>query len=211
MPTMWIKQRRKSGELSVFSFANAWKKPIDRAMANFNAEGFGVKLVPADTETGADIILRLSGKADKYGPRYGKTATIGPKFKPDDLHGQCTTFTEVTEDKKSKEKSFNVTFAVVFLPGEIKKATDGQKEMVVFHEFIHACGLDGGRPDGTKDDKGQDHDAEGIFVANIERDGNGVIEYLRIQGAKAMPPLRIGPNTRCKMLSIWGGDACKKE
>jgi hypothetical protein len=55
-------------------------------------------------------------------------------IKGDALHGQTTTFTD--------PKLRVIFFAAVFLPGKIKKAKDGQKEMIVVHEFIHSAGIE---------------------------------------------------------------------
>jgi hypothetical protein len=208
MPTEWIKQRRDKKELAVYNLATAWKGPIDKAITAFNNEGFGVTLKPAETETRADIVIVLvTGKAGKYpseGKRHDKVFTTGAKFDSKELHGQCNTATSYKQKRDGSLVFEGLVFAVIFLPGGDQKATAQQKELVTFHELIHAAGLDGGRPDRSKDENGQDHDIEGVFVGQVKKEGKGLIEYLKPQGATMMPPLRIGSTTRCKLHTIWG-------
>jgi hypothetical protein len=134
---------------------------------------------------------------------YGDTAKTRPEFKVDGLHGQTSTFT----DKKRNE----IFFAVIFLPGKVQKATDKQKEVIVVHEFIHSCGLDGGLPNGNKDPN-QDHDTAGIMFGVMKEADGGLIEYMPEKNAKSMPPIRLGAQTLCKAHAIWsGGEACKED
>lgn len=193
MPTPWFKRYRDTGELKVFSKAKAWATPVKDAIATFNSQGFGVKLVTTDVEKDANIVVILTNGPDKY-KYYGDTADTGPNFKGDTLHGSAVTLT----DQKRNE----IFFAAVFLPGKVKGATNGQKEMVVVHEFIHACGLDGGLPNGGKDNK-QDHDSVGIMFSTMKKDGNGLTEYLADKGAVSMPPIRVGSQTTAKLKTIW--------
>ena len=121
----------------------------------------------------------------------GATAKTGAKFKADGLHGQTSNFS----DFKSKE----IIFAVVFLPGKAKKATRKQKEIVVVHEFIHACGMD-------------EHDTVGIMFSVMKEEDGGLIEYLKTKGAKPMPPIRVGSLTLCIMQNLWaGGGTCESK
>jgi hypothetical protein len=79
------------------------------------------------------VLLFANGPGENY-KYYGDTATTNSDLKGDALHGQTTTFT----DPKLRE----IFFAAVFLPGKIKKAKKGQKEMIVVHEFIHSAGIE---------------------------------------------------------------------
>jgi hypothetical protein len=205
MPTPWFKRFRASGQLSVFNKGGAWSAATDKAMATFNSLGFPVKLVAAEDEEHALIVVKLAMGADSV-TNWGKKVTTGPNFDPTKFHGSTRPLTEIHERKKTYE----IIFAAIFLPGRVTP-TEAQKEVVVVHEFIHACGLDGGQPDGSKDEIGQDHDSEGIMFAQMKEDGSGLIEYLHDKGAKAMPPIRVGGKTRCKIQSIWGSEACKKD
>ena len=135
------------------------------------------------------VLANRPGEQYQY---YGDTAQTSSKFKADGLHGQASTL----HDAKSKE----IFFAVVFLPGKVKKATNGQKEVIVVHELIHACGLD------------EWHDSVGIMFAQMAEEGGGLIEYLHDKGAKPMPPIRVGSQTVCKVKMLWaGGEACKDD
>ncbi len=202
MPTPWLKRIRKDGQLKVFNKAGAWSTAVDAAIATFNNLGLGVKLIAEKEEKSANVVVVLANGPDQY-KYYGDTAHTRSDFKPDALHGQTTTLT----DQKRNE----IFFAVIFLPGKIKKATAKQKEVVTVHEFIHSCGLDGGLPGGKKDPN-QDHDVVGIMFGVMKEDGDGLIEYMPERDAKPMPPIRVGARTMCKVRMIWAdGEACKED
>jgi hypothetical protein len=138
---------------------------------------------------------------------WGKKATTGSDFDPSILHGLTVPLTETHEKPR---KTFEIIFAAIFLPGKVK-ASQKQQEVIIVHEFFHACGLDGGLPDGTKDANGMDHDSAGIMFGQMAKDGDGLIEYLHDKNAVAMPPIRLGGQTQCKIQMIWGSEACKKD
>jgi predicted Zn-dependent protease len=197
-----LKRIKKTGQLTVFNKAGIWAAAVDSAIATFNNLALGVKLVGEKEEKSANIVVVLANGPDQY-KYYGDTAKTRSDFKPDGLHGQTTTLT----DGKLNE----IFFAVIFLPGKVKKATNKQKEVVVVHEFIHACGLDGGLPDGKKDPN-QDHDSVGIMFGQMKEADDRLIEYLSEKGAQPMPPIRVGGRTFCKLQTIWANaEACKEK
>ena len=206
MPTTWYKRVQRSGKLTVFNKAGAWAHEAETALATFNGLGFPVTLEKTDDEKNANIVVKLSKGADSQ-TNWGKTANTGADFDPTILHGLTVPLTEIHEKPR---KTFEIIFAAIFLPGRVE-ATKKQREVIIVHEFIHACGLDGGQPDGTKDKIGQDHDDRGIFFGQMAKEGDGLIEYLHDKDAAAMPPIRVGGNTRTKIKQIWGADDSKKD
>jgi hypothetical protein len=204
MPTPWFKRFRESGQLTVFNKGGAWSSSVDKALATFNSLGFPVKLVATKDEKNANVVVKLSMGPDSV-TNWGQIAKTGKDFDPKLLHGYTSTLTEVDERKKT----YQIIFAAVFLPGKVQ-TKNGQKEAIVVHELIHSCGLDGGMPDGSKN-KNQDHDSEGIMYDIMLTDGDGLIEGTKPKGVKAMPPIRVGAQTRCKVQMIWGSEACKAD
>ena len=198
MPTPWLKRIRSTGQLTVYNKAGAWAVAVDSALAKFRTLGLAVKLEPGKEEKSANVVVKLSDGSETYS-YYGDTATA--QFNASIMHGQTSTLA----DQKKNE----IFFAVIFLPGKVRNVTPEQKELIIIHELIHACGLDGGLGNGTHD-KNQDHDIEGIMVANMKVDGKGLIEYMPMKNAKAMPPIRVGTQTLCKLRGIWSTDGCKE-
>jgi hypothetical protein len=199
MPTPWLKRIRKTGQLAVHNKTGAWAPSVNTAMTTFNALGLGVELVSAKEEKAANIVVLLSSGSDVY-KYYGDTATA--KFDATELHGQTSTLTD--------QKVMEIFFAAIFLPGKVKEATGKQKGVIVVHEFIHACGLNGLLPDGSKAPN-DDHESSGIMFAQMKKDGDGLIEYLPDKGAKPMPPIRLGGRTLCKMQMLWSKEGCKDD
>jgi hypothetical protein len=191
MPGQWLKRIRKTGQLSVFNKASGWTVPVEAALKSFNSLALGVQVVAETTEKSANIVVvAANGPGAKY-QYYGDTAETQPDFVGDRLHGQTTTFRDQKEPKE-------IFFAVVFLPGKLAKSTKNQKEMVVVHELLHACGLD------------QWHDSVGLMFPDMKEEGGGLLEYLPEKGAKPMPPIRLGSQTVCRVKMLWtGADACK--
>jgi hypothetical protein len=185
MPHQWLKRIRKTGQLTVFNKATAWAVPVAAAIKSFNSFSLGVKLVDEKAEKAANIVLVLANGPGEKVTHYGDTTQAGADFKADSLHGEARTF----RDQKPDE----IFFAAVFLPGKLKKATNGQKEVIVVHKLIHASGLDDW------------HDSIGIMFANMKEEHGGLIEYLHDEGAKPMPPIRVGSQTLCKMKMLWSG------
>ena len=133
-------------------------------------------------------MVLADGPGAKY-TYYGDSAETGQDFVANKLHGQTSTF----QDDKGE-----IFFAVIFLPGKLTKATKGQKEMVVVHEMIHACGLN------------KWHDSAGLMFPQMKEEGDGLLEYLPEKGVKPMPPIRLGSKTICKVKLLWTGeDTCK--
>ncbi len=180
MANKWFKRFREGRELAYFNKATSWKIPIEAAIQTFNGLKFGVRLVPAKLEKDALIAFVLANGPTKY-PFPGGVAETPPDFIPDGLHG----LTSAQLDRRNE-----IYFAAIFLPGKIEKTTKQQKEMVVVHEIIHACGMD-------------EHDSEGIMYDKFQNSGTGLIELSPPSGAKAMPPVRLGASTVSIMQSLW--------
>lgn len=196
MPIKWINYVRRNGDLKVFHKGNDWKKPIEKALDDFNGLNLGVTLTFVDRQPAANIVVKVATGADKIDfddGTYSGTVKTKPSFKPDEFHGYCGSMYDPDKNE--------VVFAGVFLPGKIK-ATDNQKRVVVLHEFIHACGLNGRLPNGTDDPNG-DHDIEGIMTGQMKTSGTGLIEYMPMKGAVAMPPIRISGRTLCAARMLW--------
>lgn len=187
MPTPWLESIRKKKQLTVFNKATSWAVPVSKAIKAFNHLSLGVKMVSVKEEKAANIVLILANKAgDQYNYdniNYGAIKVrTRPDFKADSLHGQNSTLAD--PDLKS------IFFSVIFLPGKLENATNSQKEVVVVHELIHACGMDV-------------HDSIGIMFPQMMKKDGGLIEYLHEKGTKAMPPIRVGSKTRCIMSLLW--------
>lgn len=180
MANMWFKRFREAKVLPYVNTATSWKIPIEAAIKTFNGLGFGVQLVPAK-EKGDTLVEFVLANGPMKHPFPGGVAETGPKFKEDRLHGQAA----VHLDHRNV-----IDYAVIFLPGLVTKATKEQKEMVVVHEIIHACGMD-------------EHDTEGIMYDVFRNAGTGVIELVAPPGAKSMPPIRLGATTVSIMQKLW--------
>ena len=193
MPTPWLGRIRRTGQLSVFNKATAWSGPVAAAIQDFNHLAFGVRLVVAAEERNADVVLILATGPTKHS-HFGDTVETAPDFVVDDLHGQCSTLT----DKRRNE----IFFAGVFLPGKVKDATAGQKEVIVLHELIHAAGMN----------EKNDHDSVGIMFFGWKREDGKLLEYMPEKGARPMPPIRVGAKTLCTIKSLWSGEnACRED
>jgi hypothetical protein len=180
MANLWFRRFRAGRELSYHIQASSWKNPINAAIMSFNKLGFGVQLVPAKEEKDALVAFVLANGPTKY-KFPGGVAETKPDYKPDGLHG----LTSAHLDRRNE-----IYFAAIFLPGKIEKTTKEQKEMVVVHEIIHACGMD-------------EHDTEGIMYDKFRDNGTGVIELMHPRGTKGMPPIRVGAMTASIMQKLW--------
>jgi len=180
MANMWFKRFREAKVLPYFNTAKSWKVPIEAAIKDFNGLGFGVQLVPAKEEKDALVAFVLANGPAKH-PFPGGVAQTKPEFKADRLHGE----TAAQLDRRNE-----IFYAAVFLPGNVKQATKEQKEMLVAHEIIHACGMD-------------EHDSDGIMYDKFRDSGTGVIELVAPSGAAAMPPIRLGAMTVSIMQKLW--------
>jgi hypothetical protein len=205
MPTPWFRRVKQAGELTVFNNGGTWSSDVEKALATFNGLGFPVKLVKTTDEKNALIKVKLAMGPDSVSS-WGNTVSTKSDFDPSFLHGLTVPLTEIHERKRT----FEIIFAGIFLPGKAE-ATSRQREVIVVHEFIHACGLDEGQTDGSKDAKGQDHDVVGIMFPQMKTQGDGLIEYLAEKDAAPMTPIRVGSQTRCKIQMIWGTEACRND
>ncbi|HEY8561565.1 MAG TPA: hypothetical protein VIL74_14410 [Pyrinomonadaceae bacterium] len=198
MPTQWNPEIRETKQLKVYNMGGGWSAAVNAGIASFNNLGFGVKLVTVKEKEAANIVVMLSDGSDSY--TWGDH-TITVNFNAERLHGKARTIA-------TGGKTLTIDFAVVFLPGKVRKPTPKQKEAIVVHELIHASGLNGLTPAGVKlaDD---DHDQVGIMVAQLVEYGDGVMEMLPEKGATKMTPVRVGGQTMCKMRMLWSsGPTC---
>lgn len=189
MPTPWLKRIASTGQLTVFNKAGAWKDSVDKAIGSFNSRAFGVTLVAGKKESSADIVVLLAHGPEKY--KHGPDTTETTEdFTVERLHGETRT---LIDDRLNA-----IFFAAVFLPGKNKKPTKGQKEVIIVHEFIHACGVEEHETTSTG----------GIMYDIMTPSGDGLKEAT--PDGKEMPPIRVGPKTLCRMQMLWAGaKACK--
>ncbi|HET9406058.1 MAG TPA: hypothetical protein VFO39_02370 [Candidatus Sulfotelmatobacter sp.] len=180
MGVPWIDSIKNTGQLSVFNKAAAWADGFHQAVIDFNQLGLGVKLVAAKDEKSAHVVVLLSIGPGQYNYR-GDIASTDSNFKPDRLHGQ----TSALAHDELKDRFF----AAIFLPGKIK-GTKKQREVIIVHEFIHAAGM-------------VEHDTVGIMFPQMLESQGGLLEYLPEQGAKPMPPIRVGTNTARIVRGLW--------
>ena len=196
MPTAWKKGIKDSGQLLYFNQGGAWSADIDQAAVTFNSLGLGVKFTATKEKSKANVVIKLSMGADSE-TFDGSVLQTSPSFDASSLHGFTRTLAELNE----QTKVIGMIFAATFLPGKAK-ATANQKNVVIVHEMIHASGLDGGKPDGSKAPD-QDHDTEGVFAPIMNTTADGLIEATAPAGTKPMPPIRVGSKTTAKMKMIW--------
>lgn len=187
MPTPWLPKVKEKKQLKVFNKAGAWANAVTAAMTTFNRLGLAVSLVGTSDEKAGNVVVILANGASSYtfdDAFYGNTKiTTSAGFKSEVPHGNTKPL--VDPDRNA------IVFAPIFLPGKFA-ASSSQKEMIIVHEFFHACGIDQ-----------DEHDDVGIMVAQMVPSGGGLLELLPDKGAKAMPPIRVGPKTRNKLKQIW--------
>jgi len=187
MATKWSADVIKGGKLFVFNDAGGWTAVVGKAMVSFNHLNLGVELKPAKTDDDANVIVRVSQGTSSYtykNPAYGDSEGKA-HFDAAAVHGKTLPF--IDPDNKIMLK------AAVFLPEKLKGVSDGIKEMVAIHEFIHACGLDN-----------DDHDPiDGLFVAKLVPVGGKLLELMNTGGKNGMPPARVSGGTRQKIKSNW--------
>jgi len=180
MGVPWIDSIKDSGQLSVFNKATAWADGFHDAMIDFNHLGLGVKLVVAKEEKSANVVVLVSSGPGQYNYQ-GDIASTDNDFKPDRLHGQ----TAALAHDELKDRFF----AAIFLPGKVK-GTKKQREVIIVHEFVHAAGM-------------VEHDTVGIMFPQMQESHGGLLEYMPEQGAKPMPPIRVGAKTARIVRGLW--------
>jgi len=182
MPTPWLNRIRETGQLTVFNKGGAWINSINAAIRTFNTLPFSVKLVAAKEEKSANVVVILAHAPQHY-TRDGTTVDTDRGYNFDQFQGDTETFTE---------KRLNaIFFAVIFLPGKLHKPSAGQKEVMIVHEFIHACGVD-------------EHETTphgGIMYDIMVPSGEGLKEATN--EGETMPPIRVGPQTLSRVQSVW--------
>jgi hypothetical protein len=179
MPTPWLKRIRDTGQLTVFNKGGAWADSVTTAIATFNALPFPVELVAGKDEKSANVVVILANGPQQY-TREGYTVQPDARFQFDQFTGETITLTD---------KRLNAMFfAVSFLPGKLPKPSEGQKCVMIVHEFIHACGV-------------PEHERTGIMY-DIMVPSNGGLQEGDKQ-AKPMPPIRVGPATLERVNRVW--------
>ena len=181
MPFPWLKRIRDTGQLTVFNKAGTWTDSVNAAIKTFNTLPFeNIELVAEKNEKSANVVVILADGPTSY-TRDGNTTQPGPDFKPDKYAGDTRTL----RDGRLNE----IFFAAIFLPGKLPKSlTKGQKEVMIVHEFIHACGV-------------LEHEGTGIMYNPMEPRNGGLKEW----GVEAppMPPIRLGSVTLNRVESVW--------
>ena len=179
MPTPWLKRIRETGQLTVFNKGGVWADSVNAAIATFNSLPFDVELVAAKDEKSANVVVILASGAQQY-TREGHAIQTGPSFKSDQFQGVTHTLTDMRLNA--------IFFAVIFLPGKLPKPAKGQKEVMIVHEFIHACGV-------------PEHEGTGIMYDIMVPSNGGLQEGDKKY--KPMPPIRVGPQTLSRVESVW--------
>jgi hypothetical protein len=182
MPTPWLKRIRETGQLTVFNKGGAWVNSVNAAITTFNTLPFSVELVAEKEEKSANVVVILANGPQHY-TREGHTVQTDASFKLNQFHGLTITLTDM--------RLSAIFFAVIFLPGKLPKPAKGQKEVVIVHEFIHACGV-------------LEHETtpDGGIMYDIMVPSNGGMQEGSKQ-AKPMPPIRVGPQTLSRVESVW--------
>lgn len=202
MPTKWFKRFRETGQLTVYDRAGSWSPALKKAMATFNSLGFGVKVVEEKNERDANIVVKLAKNGETY-PYPSRKNILKADFPTDKLHGNTQAV--------AHPRRLEIEFAVVFLPGETAEGSMRQKEVIIVHELLHAAGLSGSFVNGVHDNK-SDHEDVGIMCAQFVNKGDGAVEMGAPKDTPAMTPIRVGPQTMCKIRSLWvAGESCKTD
>ena len=186
----WIQPIRSGGKLAVFAKPDAWADSVRSAIMSLNKLPFGVKLVPATQEKDADIVVTLArNDAPKYtyqgkGSRglQSQKQVCSPvnTFRANHLNAGYTTL---------EIEGNGIFFAAVFLPGLVADPTRAQKEVVIVHELIHACGV-------------HQHDSCGIMYDFLAPE-NGKMKEANGTTQRPMPPIRVGAQTLSRMQRAW--------
>lgn len=200
MPTKWFKRFRETGQLTVFDRSGSWSPALKKAITTFNALNFGVKLVETkEKERDANIVVMLAEGGESY--PYDKNS-LKADFPTEKMHGRTHTVVH--------PRRFEIDFALVYLPGKVTDASMRQKEVIIVHELLHAAGLNGSFVNGVHD-KQEDHEDVGIMSAKFINKGDGAVEMFAPQGTPAMTPIRVGPQTMCKIRSLWANESCDRK
>jgi hypothetical protein len=181
MPTPWLKRIRETGQLTVFNKGGMWADSVNAAIKTFNTLPFeNIELVAEKDEKSANVVVILANGPTQY-KRDGYTTQPGPKFKADQFTGDTRTLIDTRLNA--------IFFAAIFLPGKLPKPAKGQKEVMIVHELIHACGV-------------PEHEGTGIMYDTMVPSNGGLKEGGGEQ-AEAMPPIRVGSLTLSRVESVW--------
>jgi hypothetical protein len=156
-----------------------WADSVNAAIKTFNTLPFeNIELVAEKDEKSANVVVILANGPTQY-TRDGYTTQPGPNFKADKYTGDTRTLIDPRLNA--------IFFAAIFLPGKVK-LTKGQKEVVIVHEFIHACGV-------------PEHEVTGIMNGYMVPSNGGLREWG--EQAPPMPPIRLGSLTLSRVESVW--------
>ena len=191
----WVDTVKRKGELSVYrdgKIAGMWSTVFHQCIADFNRLSSQHKLgvvpkeskhPPVDGGGGADVQVSTANGpiALNYDGKDYPDSLIGFR-----MHGLTRTVTRTTA-VTVVEKAF------IFLPQQPKQSLPGGlrpvgtniMKVILFHEFIHACGLE----DHTPGDVFQDY-------PNVEGD------YVKAGNVK-MPPIFISGATISRIQDNW--------
>ncbi|MBS1794477.1 MAG: hypothetical protein JSS81_11515 [Acidobacteria bacterium] len=193
MAQPWIDAVRKSGQLTVYSeLSGSWANIYGLAIEAFNKFNLGVRLVKADAETAANVLLRQASGTAVY--TYGDQQFTRP-FSGTALHGYTM---QLASDGKIEK-------AVCFLPatpqsqdgfinGKMQTSAVGQDAMLVIavHELIHAGGLEN-----------KDHAEDGLFYFPLGLSGKKMIVPEKGKNNRPLPPLFLANSTVSKLKALW--------
>lgn len=187
MATPWKRNVRSSGRILVYNDAGAWSGAVDNAIRTFNGLSLAVTIEKTTEEGSANVVVKLSSGntgSHTFHDRFYGDIPVTANFDASLAHGK-------TKTVKDPDRGVLV-LAAIFLPSRLQRGSDGVREVVIVHEFIHAAGLD---------DNG-DHDTrDGVFYAQMEM-SNGQLKEWGTSNSP-MPPVRIGANTVCRLNSLW--------
>lgn len=198
MSVPWRYEVKKTGKLKIHNLAGAWSADVQKAISKFKSLAFPVELIPAPKETEANVVIKLATGPDSHDFKSTDYEDVkvktGADFRPDAPHGSTVAvFAQQTDE---------ILFAVIFLPGNLSNPSAEMKEVVIIHEFIHACGMVSKEKDRHKN-KQLTHDNEGIMYDIMVAAGRGLIEGNKPKGKKPMPPIRVGGKTRKEIKAAW--------
>jgi hypothetical protein len=172
MQSAWSASVKKSGILRVYNGApgkwvSVFKKSVDAFNELSEANGLGVKFQAAGSATDAEVTIKV-GKAPFPGAVHGIT-----QLGVDSITG-------------------NTVIAEITLPSDTTDMNTQIMEVVMVHEFIHACGLDN-----------KEHGNDGVFYSPLSKSGGRMIVPEPKKQDVPMPPLRMDPGTVSKIQSLW--------
>jgi hypothetical protein len=172
MQTAWADPIKKTGILKIFNGTSGnWVGVFKHAVASFNElsknNGLGVKLEVVGSDAAANVVVKL------------ETAPF-----PGAVHGN----TGLSIDSIAGAVS-----AEIAVPSNTGDLNLKMMEVVMVHEFFHACGLTGK----------EEHGSDGVFYSPLSKSGGLMIVPEPKKRDLPMPPMRVDPGTVSKIQSLW--------